>query len=55
MAESERLWEEHLKRTKARKGIYDDWDGLYAYLEAVAREALEEKTKAERERAKARS
>ncbi|MFQ5820123.1 MAG: hypothetical protein ACE5I5_09070 [Candidatus Heimdallarchaeota archaeon] len=52
MSKSEQLRQKFLKRAKERMGIYDDWEGLYAYLNAVVDEALEEKAKKEKEQKK---
>lgn len=50
---SDRLLDELVKRGEAHGGIYDDWTGLYAFLEAAAEEALTEKAKPEKAREKA--
>ena len=52
MSKSDRLLEEHLKRAEEHGGIYDDWEGLDAFLDAVLEEALEEKAKKEKAQAK---
>lgn len=50
VAKSEHLKQKLVQRAEAHIGIFDDWDGLDAFMEAVIAEAREEKEKAKQDK-----
>ncbi|MFQ5820056.1 MAG: hypothetical protein ACE5I5_08730 [Candidatus Heimdallarchaeota archaeon] len=48
MTKSEKIKQKLLKRAEERMGIFDDWECLDEFMDAVIEEAREEKAKQEK-------